>query len=120
VSDSLMQPGVMRDRLTHLCYIGERTDDPVGMVENAFIAMHEVVPIEKKILKAQKQKVIPRKLPFATTLALALKEGVISEHEAEQLKRTDALRKEALSVDSFAPGELEGKNVSSTKAKSVA
>ncbi|MBN7820731.1 acyl-CoA dehydrogenase [Bowmanella yangjiangensis] len=120
VSDSLMQPGVMRDRLTHLCYIGERTDDPVGMVENAFIAMHEVVPIEKKILKAQKQKVIPRKLPFATTLALALKEGVISEHEAEQLKRTDALRKEALSVDSFALGELEGKNVSSTKAKSVA
>lgn len=120
VSDSLMQPGVMRDRLTHLCYIGEKADDPVGIVENAFIAMHDVVPIEKKILKAQKQKIIPRKLPFATMLELALKEGIISEHEAEQLKRTDVLRKEALSVDSFAPGVLEGHKAHTQKDKSVA
>ncbi|GGO69964.1 acyl-CoA dehydrogenase [Bowmanella pacifica] len=119
VSDSLMTPGVMRDRLTHLCYIGENADDAVGIVENAFVAMHEMVPVEKKILAAQKQKLIPRKLPFATTLELALEKGVISEHEAEQLKRADALRRDALSVDNFAPGELEGK-AQSAKAKSVA
>lgn len=119
VSDSLMTPGVMRDRLTHLCYIGENADDAVGIVENAFVAMHEMVPVEKKILAAQKQKLIPRKLPFATTLELALEKGVISEHEAEQLKRADALRRDALSVDNFAPGELEGK-AQAAKAKSVA
>lgn len=119
VSDSLMTPGVMRDRLTHLCYIGEHAGDAVGIVENAFIAMHEMVPVEKKILAAQKQKLIPRKLPFAKTLELALENGVISEHEAEQLKRADTLRREALSVDNFAPGELEGK-AQSAKAKSVA
>ncbi|GAB3033147.1 acyl-CoA dehydrogenase [Bowmanella dokdonensis] len=120
VSDSLMQPGVMRDRLTHLCYIGDKEDDPVGMVEKAFLAMFDSVPVEKKILAAQKDKRVPRKLPLAQTLELALKEGVISEHEAEQLKRTDNLRRIALSVDDFAPGELEGSAKQNKKEKSVA
>lgn len=106
VSDGLMMPGVLRDRLTHLCYIGAKDDDPVGLVENAFIAMRDVMPIEKKILKAQKEKLIPRKTTLEVTLENALAKEVISEHEAEQLKRTDVMRREALSVDNFKPGEL--------------
>ncbi|MDF2180007.1 acyl-CoA dehydrogenase [Aliiglaciecola sp. CAU 1673] len=120
VSDSLMVPGVMRDRLTHLCYIGKEADDPVGIVENAFIAMHDVVPVEKKILKAQKEGVLPRKLPLAKTLELALEKAVISEHEAEQLKRTNSMRLLALSVDDFTPGSLEKLAVKAEKKKSVA
>jgi acyl-CoA dehydrogenase len=122
VSDSLMQPGVMRDRLTHLCYIGDKEDDPVGIVERAFIAMHDVVPIEKKLLKAQKAGQLARKLPFDKMVAAALEQDIISQHEAEQLKRTDALRRNALSVDDFQPGELEnlGKKSQPAKKKSVA
>ena len=106
VSDGLMQAGVLRDRLTHLCYIGAKEDDPVGMVENAFIAMGDVVPIEKKIIKAQREGAIPRKTPLSVTLENALEKDIISEHEAEQLKRTDTLRQAALSVDNFKHGEL--------------
>ncbi|WP_438863672.1 acyl-CoA dehydrogenase [Neptunicella sp.] len=109
VSNALMQPGVARDRLTHLCYIGKQDDDSVGVVESAFLAMHEVVAIEKKILVAQKEGLIPRKTIFQQTVDNALQKEVISEHEAEQLKRAEALRVKAISVDTFKPGVLEGK-----------
>ncbi len=119
VSDSLMKPGVMRERLTHLCYVGEG-DEPVAIMENAFIAMCDVLPIEKKIQTAQKDKVIPRKLGFAVTVEKALEASVITEHEAEQLRRAEKLRIEAMAVDSFAPGVLEGTQAKPAAKKSVA
>ncbi|MFC6440252.1 acyl-CoA dehydrogenase [Pseudobowmanella zhangzhouensis] len=121
VSEALLQPGVMRDRLSHLCYLGNgREDDPVGMIEDAFIAMHDVVPVEKKIFAAQKDGTIPRKTVFATTIANALEAGVISEHEASQLKRAESLRVKAIATDSFKPEVLTSLAVKKQDEKSVA
>jgi hypothetical protein len=118
ISASLMQPGVMRDRLTHLCYFKNEDSDPVGIVELAFNAMGENIGIEKKLLKAQKSKVIPAKTPLTDTIVNALAKEVITEQEAEKLRHADALRRKALSVDVFAPGVL-GKQASQD-AKKVA
>ncbi|AWL12186.1 Acyl-coenzyme A dehydrogenase [Saliniradius amylolyticus] len=120
VSRQLMEPGVMRDRLTHLCHIGEEADDPVAIVENAFIAMHENAPIEKKILKAQKDKQIARKLPFEDMVNAALEKSVITESEAEQLRRAEQLRQVAVAVDNYAPGEIEKLGLQATKKRSKA
>jgi hypothetical protein len=106
ISTSMMQAGVMRDRLTHLCFFEKHADDPVGIVELAFEAMTANVGIEKKILKAQKTREIPAKTPLTETIANALEKNIITSDEAEQLTKADVLRRKALSTDVFAKDSL--------------
>jgi len=106
ISDALLKPGVIRDRLTHLCFIGEGDDDPTGLMESAFIAVHQAQPIMKKIYAAQKQGTVPRKIPMEQLIAKALEINVINADEARQLVRMNELRFSSISVDSFKPGVL--------------
>ncbi|MBU2426724.1 MAG: acyl-CoA dehydrogenase [Gammaproteobacteria bacterium] len=108
ISDALLKPSVIRDRLTHLCYLGDSKDDPTGSMEQAFIAVHNAQPLMKKIFAAQKEGKIARKLPLQQTIAKALELQVLTAAEAQQLDEMNALRFDAISVDSFKPGELEG------------
>ncbi|WP_459782742.1 acyl-CoA dehydrogenase domain-containing protein, partial [Photobacterium sp. R1] len=68
ISKLLMTPGVARDRLTTNCYIGEKDNDPVAIMERAFIAMYGVRDIERKLAKAVKAGTVPRKAPLAEKL----------------------------------------------------
>lgn len=106
ISDALLKPGVIRDRLTHLCFIGEGDEDPTGLMESAFIAVHEAQPVMKKIYAAQKQATLPRKIPMDQLIAKALELNVINADEASQLVRMNELRFASISVDSFKPGVL--------------
>lgn len=106
ISDALLKPGVIRDRLTHLCFIGEGDEDPTGLMESAFIAVHEAQPVMKKIYAAQKQATLPRKIPMDQLIAKALEINVINADEAKQLVRMNELRFSSISVDSFKPGVL--------------
>jgi hypothetical protein len=106
ISDALLKPGVIRDRLTHLCFIGEGDEDPTGLMESAFIAVHEAQPVMKKIYAAQKQGTVPRKVPMEQLIAKALELNVINADEAKQLVRMNELRFASISVDSFKPGVL--------------
>jgi len=106
ISDALLKPGVIRDRLTHLCFIGEGDEDPTGLMESAFIAVHEAQPVMKKIYAAQKQATLPRKIPMEQLIAKALELNVINADEASQLVRMNELRFASISVDSFKPGVL--------------
>jgi len=108
ISDALLKPSVIRDRLTHLCYLGDSKDDPTGSMEQAFIAVHNAQPLMKKIFAAQKEGKIARKLPLQQTIAKALELQVLTDSEAKQLDEMNALRFDAISVDSFKPGQLEG------------
>jgi acyl-CoA dehydrogenase len=106
ISDALLKPGVIRDRLTHLCFIGEGDDDPTGLMESAFVAVHQAQPVMKKIYAAQKQGTVPRKIPMDQLIAKALELNVINADEAKQLTRMNELRFASISVDSFKPGVL--------------
>ncbi len=108
ISEALLKPSVIRDRLTHLCYLGASKDDPTGSMEQAFVAVHNAQPLMKKIYAAQKEGKIARKLPLDQTIAKALELQVLTDAEAKQLDEMNALRFDAISVDSFKPGELEG------------
>ena len=107
ISDALLKPSVIRDRLTHLCYIGEGEQDPTGLMELAFNAVHDAQPTMKKIYQAQKEGKVPRKLPLQATIAKAAEVGVLTADEVAQLTRMNELRFSAISVDSYKPGELE-------------
>ncbi|MGL5320870.1 MAG: acyl-CoA dehydrogenase, partial [Aeromonas veronii] len=105
---AMMKPGEFRDRLTALCYVGKDEADPVGLMERAFQAMVAVQPYEKKLVQAQKEGKLPRKLALPELVAAALAGSILSKDEADKLLAADALRYEAIQVDNFAPGELEG------------
>lgn len=108
ISDALLKPSVIRDRLTHLCYLGEGKDDPTGSMEQAFIAVHEAQPVLKKIAQAQKEGKLPRKLPLQQLIAKAAEINAITAEEQAQLVTMNELRFSAISVDSFKKGVLEG------------
>ena len=109
ISDALLKPSVIRDRLTHLCYLGEGENDPTGSMEQAFLAVHAAQPLMKKIFQAQKDGKIARKLPLDVTINKAAEAGVLSAEEVAQLEQMNKLRFAAISVDSFKPGDLESR-----------
>lgn len=113
ISDALLKPSVIRDRLTHLCYLGDGADDPTGSMEQAFLAVHAAQPLMKKIAQAQKDGKVARKLPLHLTIAKAAEAGVLTGDEVAQLEQMNQLRFAAISVDSFKPGELEARALQS-------
>ncbi|MBM7455634.1 hypothetical protein HNR62_001506 [Oceanisphaera litoralis] len=115
----LMTPGGVRDRLTALCYVPAEGRPGLGEVEAAFLAMVSVQGIEKKLRAAQKAGTLPRELAFDELLLQASAEGIIDETEMQQLKHADELRRNAIAVDSFKPGELS-REASSSKKSEVA
>ena len=107
ICEAMSKPGVVRDRLTHLCYIGADENDATGLMESAFIAMYEAQPLMKKIYQAQRNGQLPRKQPLEHTIVQAQDAGIITAEEAQQLNKMNELRFSAISVDSFAAGTLE-------------
>ena len=107
ICEALSKPNTLRDRLTHLCYMGKDEDDATGLMENAFVAMYNAQPLLKKISQAQKAGQLPRKQPLEHTIVQAQDASIITAEEAQQLNRMNELRFSAISVDSFAAGTLE-------------
>ncbi|NHI00606.1 MULTISPECIES: acyl-CoA dehydrogenase [Oceanimonas] len=102
----LMTPGGVRDRLSALCYLPPASEPGLGEVEAAFVAMVRVMDIEKKVLKAQKDGLLPRKLALTELLQQARRQNLLTDTEAQQLREADELRRRAIAVDEFAVGEL--------------
>ncbi|AEY01951.1 acyl-CoA dehydrogenase [Oceanimonas sp. GK1] len=102
----LMTPGGVRDRLSALCYLPPADEPGLGELEAAFNAMVAVQEVEKKMVRAQKDGVLPAKLALPALLERAQQAGVITETEAHRLREADELRRQAIAVDSFAPGVL--------------
>lgn len=111
ICEALSKPNTLRDRLTHLCYMGKDEDDATGLMENAFVAMYNAQPLLKKIAQAQKAGQLPRKQPLLDSINQALAASILTEQEAASLRKMNQLRFKAISVDSFKPGVLEGMSV---------
>ena len=101
LAESLMTPGAHRDRLTHLCYVGEGEDDSVGLMDSAFLAMYEIQGLERKMLKAAKDGKVARKGLLADRLNQALEADVLSQEEVDKILAADQLRYKAIQVDHF-------------------
>ncbi|MDF5446728.1 DUF1974 domain-containing protein, partial [Vibrio parahaemolyticus] len=101
LAEAMMTPGAQRDRLTHLCYIGKSEDDSVGLMENAFLAMYDIKPLERKLMKAAKDGKVARKGLLHDRLQQAFEAGVLTEQEIDQIMAADKLRYKAIQVDHF-------------------
>ncbi|MGR5146320.1 acyl-CoA dehydrogenase [Photobacterium alginatilyticum] len=116
IAELLMTPGAHRERLTHMCYIGEKESDPVAIMERAFIAMHGVKDIERKLAKATKSGEIPRKVSLTEKLQIALSAGIVTDQDVEKMHNADQLRQKAIQVDHFAAAQFKKGSLQPGKA----
>ncbi len=110
IAESMMEPGVTRDRHTFLCYWRDDKKDMTGHMELAFLAMHEQAEVYQRVRKAEKRGDIAPDLSGDELVKAARAAEVISAEEAKALKKAEALRIGAISVDQFAPGTVENKS----------
>ncbi len=101
VAKSIMTPGAHRDRLTHLCYIGEGEDDSVGLMERAFVTLYSVHGLERKLLRGIKEGKVARKAALADKLLQAKENGVLTSEEVDSILQAEKLRYKAIQVDHF-------------------
>ncbi|MGR5233812.1 acyl-CoA dehydrogenase [Vibrio rotiferianus] len=101
LAEAMMTPGAQRDRMTHLCYIGQDENDSVGLMEHAFLAMYDVKPLERKLMKAVKDGKVARKGLLHDRLQQAFEADVLTEQEIDQIMAADKLRYKAIQVDHF-------------------
>lgn len=101
IADLLMTPGEHRERLTSLCYVGDKESDPIAILERAFDAMQAIKPLEKKLKNAIKKELIPAKGLLFERLDAALAKNVLTDKEVAQIKHADELRVKAIQVDDF-------------------
>ncbi|MGQ4276199.1 acyl-CoA dehydrogenase [Pseudidiomarina sp. E22-M8] len=107
IADSMMEPGVTRDRHTFLCYWKDDPNDMTGHMELAFTAMKAHEAIYKRLQKAEKRGEIPPDLAGDELIKVARKADLLSADEAKSMKKVEKLRIAAIAVDQFAPGTLK-------------
>jgi acyl-CoA dehydrogenase len=116
ISVLIQKDGVQRDRLTEGIYYPTKEGEPLRRLEIAFKAVKAAEETEKKIRKAIKEKKLPKKR-IAQLIDEALKLGIISQVEVANLKKSEELRKDAITVDDFSQEEYLGKSAAEVVAK---
>ena len=111
----LLSPSETRERLTKGIYLSRDATDATGRMEAAFAAAVERDAIEDKIRKSGRAG----RKALADLVGL-VKEGVISQAEADALTRANAVVRDAIDVDDFAPSELTGRETSAIKSAAAA
>lgn len=101
VAQTLTRPSVERERLTHLCFVGESEQDPTGLVERAFMALHGCRTLVNKLKQIAKLEESPKGVAWPELLTWAIEQELLSEEEGEQLVAAEKLREQALAVDEF-------------------
>jgi acyl-CoA dehydrogenase len=95
----------MRDGLCEGVYRTVEPGNPLGLLQEAMELSIEAAPLEKKLRKGAKEGKI-QALDIAGQLVEAVAAGILTEDEAEKLRRTDEKVMAIIHVDDFAPEEL--------------
>ncbi|MCM2679273.1 acyl-CoA dehydrogenase FadE [Echinimonas agarilytica] len=99
-----MIPGETRDRLGVMSFLTDCDNNPVGALQTALKDILAAEPIVAKVAKAKQKKLAFMWLDKIAAEGLEM--GVISDTEAELLRRAEKGRMRAINVDDFDPDEL--------------
>lgn len=105
VASLLMSPNEARDRLGKGVFLTPTANNPGGRIASYLQKAVLAEPVERKFLKALKQKGIEAH-DFATQLDEGVREGWITADERRQLEELRELTIDTISVDDFDPEEL--------------
>jgi acyl-CoA dehydrogenase len=104
IAHILQHPNSTRDRLGHGQYLTQEDGNLLGDLEKTLVNIVKCEPIFDKICKK-----LGKKLPMTDLDQLAeraLKEGIITDEEAELMKEAEAGRLRTINVDDFDNQEL--------------
>lgn len=105
VASLLMSPNEARDRLGKGVFLTPTSNNPGGRIASYLQKAVLAEPVERKFLKALKQKGIEAH-DFASQLEEGVREGWITADERRQLEELRELTIDTISVDDFDPSEL--------------
>ncbi len=91
-----------RARLIDGIYVPQERDQAVGRLAYAFTMVKKAENIEKKMRKAVRKKVIPKKKGLEL-VELAYANKIIDASEYEVMKQAESVRLDAIQVDDFTP-----------------
>jgi acyl-CoA dehydrogenase len=104
IASSMLQEGGIRDRLSTGIYMPTDKNEAIGRLEYAFSVTIKAEAAEKKIKKAIREGVLPKK-KVHLLLDEAQQKNVISTDELKLIKESDAVRYDAILVDDFTQAE---------------
>lgn len=102
VAKLLLEPSAARDRLTHDMFIPQDENEPIARLEASIKIASDIEAIDQKIRSAVKAKQISGRTRDDLIME-ATKHKLISEAEAESLKKAKALQRSIIMVDDFEP-----------------
>jgi len=100
----LLTNSASRERLIDGCFKSQ-VDDGTGIVLQAFEAVLKAEPAEHAVRNALKK--VPSPVNVDALCKKAVAAGVITEEQAADLKRAQALSARVIAVDEFSPQELD-------------
>lgn len=119
VAQAMQRRSEQRDRLTAGIYLPKETDEALGRYDNALKLLEEAEPVYKKIYVATKKKELPKTQP-RFVIDQACEKGIISEEEAELIRKAEDARVDVVQVDEFTLDEYENQTPSTPKFKDTA
>ncbi|MGA0708053.1 MAG: acyl-CoA dehydrogenase [Steroidobacteraceae bacterium] len=107
VARLLTAPTAVRERLCAGAYLSRDPDNHLGLVQDALELAVEAEPLLKKLRVEGEKTGKVTALDLPAQIEQALREKVITQAEAERLRRYDAKVMEIVHVDDFDPEELQ-------------
>lgn len=100
VAELMMQEHPFREQLKHHVFYSTKADDVTGRLEHTFQILRTLEPLWDKFKKAESKGKFTG-LTFEENIQQAIKEGFISESEAQQLLQYNAIRFDSMLTDVF-------------------
>ncbi len=100
VAELMMQEHPFREQLKHHVFYSTKADDVTGRLEHTFQILRTLEPLWDKFKKAESKGKFTG-LTFEENIEQAIKEGFISESEAQQLLQYNAIRFDSMLTDVF-------------------
>lgn len=100
VAELMMQEHPFREQLKHHIFYSTKADDVTGRLEHTFQILRTLEPLWDKFKKAESKGKFTG-LTFEENIEQAIKEGFISESEAQQLLQYNAIRFDSMLTDVF-------------------
>ncbi|ENU07928.1 acyl-CoA dehydrogenase [Acinetobacter calcoaceticus] len=100
VAELMMQEHPFREQLKHHVFYSTKADDVTGRLEHTFQILRTLEPLWDKFKKAESKGKF-KGLTFEENIEHAMKEGFISESEAQQLLQYNAIRFDSMLTDVF-------------------
>jgi acyl-CoA dehydrogenase len=104
IASAMQKEGSLRDRLTQGIFLPTKEGEQLVRLENAFIISLRSEAAEKKVKRAIRDGLLPKK-KITLLLDEARNKNVISDEEYKLIQQADTVRYDAILVDDFTEEE---------------